>query len=233
MKGEAFGGNQDTTSAILFGLSAERYARTDATDAMAIQLAARQHDDGSWPTSGHRPPSEYSSLSTTAFAINALNAYAPPGLVVELKGRVSNARQWLLQSDPQALQEQATKLLGLGWSKAPEDSIAAMRERLLNEQREDGGWSQRATLSSDAYATGLALYALREGGHLPGDHAAYRRGMDFLLRTQLADGSWYVRGRSLKFQPYFESGFPHDEDQWISAHATGWAVIALMLGERS
>jgi hypothetical protein len=57
--------------------------------------------------------------------------------------------------------------------------------------------------------------------------------MDFLLRTQLADGSWYVRGRSLKFQPYFESGFPHDEDQWISAHATGWAVIALMLGERS
>jgi hypothetical protein len=103
----------------------------------------------------------------------------------------------------------------------------------LNEQREDGGWSQRATLSSDAYATGLALYALREGGHLPGDHAAYRRGMDFLLRTQLADGSWYVRGRSLKFQPYFESGFPHDEDQWISAHATGWAVIALMLGERS
>jgi ankyrin repeat protein len=233
LKGEAFGGNQDTTSAILFGLSAERYGRTDATDAMAIQLAARQRDDGSWPTSGHRPPSEYSSLSTTAFAIHALNAYAPPGLVLELKGRVANARQWLLQSDPQALQEHATKLLGLRWSKAPEDSIATMRERLLNKQREDGGWSQRATLSSDAYATGLALYALREGGHLPGDHAAYRRGMDFLLRTQLADGSWYVRGRSLKFQPYFESGFPHDEDQWISAHATGWAVIALMIGERN
>ena len=232
LKGEAFGGNQDTTSAILFGLSAEGYARTDATDAMAIQLAARQRDDGSWPTSGHRPPSEYSSLSTTAFAIRALNSYGPPGLAGELEGRVANARKWLLQSNPQALQEHATKLLGLGWSKAPEDSIAAMRERLLNEQREDGGWSQRATLSSDAYATGLALYALWEGGRLPGDHAAYRRGMDFLLRTQLADGSWYVRGRSLKFQPYFESGFPHDEDQWISAHATGWAVIALMLGER-
>ena len=233
LKGDAFGGNQDTTSAILFGLSAEGYARTDATDAMVIQLAARQRDDGSWPTSGHRPPSEYSSLSTTAFAIHALNVYAPPGLAKELKRRVANARKWLLQSDPQALQEHAAKLLGLRWAKAPEDRIATMRGRLLKEQRDDGGWSQLATLSSDAYATGLALYALREGGHLPGEHAAYRRGMDFLLRTQLADGSWYVRGRSLKFQPYFESGFPHDEDQWISAHATGWAVIALMLSEGS
>jgi len=33
----------------------------------------------------------------------------------------------------------------------------------------------------------------------------------------------------LPFQPYFESGFPHGDDQWISAAATSWAAMALAL----
>ena len=57
--------------------------------------------------------------------------------------------------------------------------------------------------------------------------AAYQRGARFLLNTQLEDGSWYVKNRSLAFQPYFESDFPHGHDQWISAAATNWAVMAL------
>jgi hypothetical protein len=31
----------------------------------------------------------------------------------------------------------------------------------------------------------------------------------------------------MKIQPYFESGFPHGHDQWISQSATAWAVMAL------
>jgi hypothetical protein len=50
----------------------------------------------------------------------------------------------------------------------------------------------------------------------------------FLVRTQEADGSWHVKTRSFPFQPYFESGFPHGEDQWISAAATGYAATALI-----
>jgi len=29
------------------------------------------------------------------------------------------------------------------------------------------------------------------------------------------------------FQPYFQSGFPHDHDQWISQARTAMATIAL------
>jgi hypothetical protein len=47
------------------------------------------------------------------------------------------------------------------------------------------------------------------------------------LLLKAADGSWYVRSRAVKFQPYFQSGFPFDHDQWISAAATAWAVRAL------
>ena len=102
-----------------------------------------------------------------------------------------------------------------------------MGKDLLSAQRPDGGWSQNRNLASDAYATGEALSALREAGILAASDAAYQKGVKFLMDTQAADGSWYVRSRAPKFQPYFQSGFPHDHDQWISASATAWAVMAL------
>jgi hypothetical protein len=83
------------------------------------------------------------------------------------------------------------------------------------------------TLGSDAFATGQALVALKEAGAAVTTDAAYQRGVQFLLSTQLEDGSWYVKRRSLPFQPYFESDFPHGPDQWISAAATNWAAMAL------
>ena len=92
--------------------------------------------------------------------------------------------------------------------------MAALR-RLLRQQREDGGWAQTPDLASDAYATGQALYTLHELGVSVND-PAYRRGVQYLLQTQAADGSWLVKSRAAKFQPYFETTFPYGHDQWIS-----------------
>ena len=97
----------------------------------------------------------------------------------------------------------------------------------MREQRPDGGWGQLAGLGSDAYATGQSLYALMEGGRMPAGDPTLRRGIEFLLRTQLADGSWHVRSRANPFQPPMDSGFPHGKDGWISAAGTSWAVMAL------
>ena len=58
---------------------------------------------------------------------------------------------------------------------------------------------------------------------------SYQRGVEYLLSTQFPDGSWHVRSRAIKFQPYFESGFPFGHDQWISVAATAWAAQALAL----
>jgi len=70
------------------------------------------------------------------------------------------------------------------------------------------------------------LFTLHELGLTVSD-TAYRRGVEFLLRTQLDDGSWHVASRAVKFQPYFQSGFPHNHDQWISAAGTAWAAMGL------
>jgi mono/diheme cytochrome c family protein len=82
-------------------------------------------------------------------------------------------------------------------------------------------------LKSDAYGTGQSLYALIEGGKISTGDPALRRGIDFLLRTQLADGTWHVITRTHPFQPPMDSGFPHGKDGWISGTATSWAVMAL------
>ncbi len=105
-------------------------------------------------------------------------------------------------------------------------------QALLTLQQSDGGWTQLPSLSSDAYATGQALVALHESGALPVSSPAYQRGVRFLLNSQLEDGSWYVHSRALPVQPYFDSGFPHGHDQFISAAATNWAVMALIAAER-
>ena len=81
----------------------------------------------------------------------------------------------------------------------------------------------------DAYATGQALYALQAAGKMPVSAPVYKKGVDFLLNSQAADGSWHVKSRSIWIQPYFEGGFPYDHDQWISAAGTAWASMALSL----
>ncbi len=47
---------------------------------------------------------------------------------------------------------------------------------------------------------------------------SYQRGAAWLLEHQEQDGS---------FQPMFDPGFPHGDDQFISAAGTNWAVQTL------
>jgi hypothetical protein len=81
-------------------------------------------------------------------------------------------------------------------------------------------------MESSAYTTGLAMIALHNSG-LAASDPAYRRGVKSLLSTQLEEGSWHVRTRAAGFQPYFDNGFPHGVDQWISAAGTSLATMAL------
>ena len=84
-------------------------------------------------------------------------------------------------------------------------------------------------MESDAYATGTALVALHQAAGLAAGDPVYRRGVKYLLATQLGDGTWHVRSRSKPFQTYFESGFPYGKDQFISLAASSWATTALAL----
>ncbi len=222
------GGTAHRISYLLWGMAAADYPADEVTDAAAMEIAGLQLHDGSWVSDAHRPPTEYSKFSATAVSLYALHNYAPPGMKADFAQRIARAKQWLNSAQPRSNQDSAFRLLGLHWSAGESQHIKAAAEALLKQQRDDGGWAQLPNLESDAYATGLSLYALHLGAGLPTSDPRYQSGLDCLLKTQKDDGSWHVQSRSMKFQPYFESGFPHGDDQWISAAATGWGALAIM-----
>jgi hypothetical protein len=222
-------GQADTISYLLFGLAADRYAPDSATDAQAIWLKRRQAPDGHWPITTIRPPIESNDIAVTAISMRALQVFAPPSRRAEFMQAVDRARAWLTAARATTTEERAFRLLGLSWAGAPNTLVTHAARDLLATQRDDGGWAQTETMGSDAYASGEALVALRESGAVPPGDRAYRKGLEYLLRTQIEDGSWQVESRAVPIQAYFESGFPYGVNQWISAAATGWATTALAL----
>jgi len=231
LQGIGIPGDSDTMSLILVGMAAEKYPADANTDAMAAFIKSKQIPNGMWPILGHRPPLETSALVSTVESMRALQLYAPKPLRSEYDKSIEMAKAWIAQARPQDTQERAFQMLGLKWTNADRARLQQAAGELIAEQRADGGWSQIATLKSDAYATGQALYALSESG-TPVSDAAYQRGVRFLIGSQFEDGSWHVRSRAAPIQPYFESSFPHGHDQWISAAATSWATIALAAAAR-
>jgi ankyrin repeat protein len=220
------GGGPATIGYILMGLSAERHRSDAATDAMVRLLKLSQRDDGRWRIV-YRPPLEASEFTATAVSLRGIQLYGRSEWKASDAAAIRAAASWLTNAPPQTTEDRVFRLFGLTWAGASAAIRQSAIQDLIATQRPDGGWAQLVTLQSDAYATGEALVALREGGLRP-DEAAYRRGVQFLLNTQLADGSWFVRTRTHPTQIYFESGFPHGASQYISAAATNWATQALI-----
>jgi ankyrin repeat protein/mono/diheme cytochrome c family protein len=211
------------------GLRLEHEPASALTDSMVHQLATIQYPDGHWTWNLPRPPIQASDITATAQAVYTIRSYPIPARQKELDARVKRARDWLVKAEAETNEERIHQLLGLAWAGEKPSALKKLAEELIRQQRADGGWSQLAGLESDAYGTGQSLYALMEGAKIAANHPALRRGTEFLLRTQLANGTWHVRTRAHPFQPPMDSGFPHGRDGWISAAATSWAVMALAI----
>ena len=212
----------------LFDFGMNHVPRDQYTDAVVHFLTSIQTAEGNWPSfQSRRPPMSTGEYQAAALAVYAIRHYGRPEDEARNSKAIARAASWLERSHPDNTQDLAYRLLGLAWSDASAKSIAATVKELAATQRADGGWSQLATMGSDAYASGEALYALNVGGKVVPTDAVYRKGVAYLLKTQAADGSWHVKSRSIWLQPYFESGFPYGTDQWISAAGTAWATMAL------
>jgi hypothetical protein len=197
------------------------------TDAVVRAIKGMQTSEGHWSSNeSRRPPMNAGDYQAAALSIVALKHYGPPLERASTERAIQKAVSWLQRSPATSTQDRAFRALGLAWGGAADLAKSAARE-LVAMQQGDGGWNQMPTLATDAYATGQVLFALYEAGKMPVTDPVYRKGVDYLLRTQAADGSWHVKSRSIWLQPYFESGFPYGQDQFISAAGTAWASFAL------
>jgi hypothetical protein len=225
------GGGANRLAENLLALKAANYPSDSITDGAIVAMAAAQNPDGGWDDGEiqHRPPLAESPIGATARVIRALRDYAFPARKQEIAQRIERARVWLMKAKPVTTEDYSMRLSGLNYAGAPQKDVRKAATALLALQRRDGAWAGNPHMNSDAYATGLALTCLVESRTLATRDDAFRRGTGYLLSTQFPDGSWHVRSRSIKFQPYFESGFPFGHDQWISTAATAWAAQAIAL----
>lgn len=202
----------------------------DATTAAVVEYLLRwQQDWDYWKPQSIRPPSEASLFTMNFVGLRALHRFGTEEQKERIAQRTARVRAWMRKTPAQDTEDRAFRLWALHAAEAAPEELRGAAQDLLKTQREDGGWSQLPDLASDAYATGTALVALHQTGMLAATDAAYQRGLAWLLAAQRADGSWLVKTRSTPIQAYYESGYPHGDDQFISITAAGWATTALAL----
>jgi ankyrin repeat protein len=227
MQGDQPAGNIITIGYVAMALAAERHPLDKITAALSHIAAALQLPDGSWTPNGvSRPPAEDSLVSATALGVRALTLYPIPARKAQVEERLRRAQRWLLAVDARSAEDRSMRLMGLVWTKAPRPEVEKAVKQIVDQQEAGGGWRQRAELEPDAYAAGISLYALRIAG-VPTTVEAYARGIKFLQQSQYQDGSWLVKTRSYPTQPYFDSGYPFGNNQWISVAGASWATLAI------
>ena len=229
LAGKGQGGQTDTAGYALWALDNGGWKPGATTAAVAEYLLLWQKDLEHWKPQSRRPPMEQSLFTSTHAALRGLVKFGTPEQRERIDRRREQVRAWLRKTPAQDTEDRVFRLRALRLAGAAEADIREAVRELLVTQRADGGWAQLTDLESDAYATGTALAALHEAGGLATTDAAYMKGMRHLLMNQLDDGSWHVKTRSKPIQSYYESGYPHGKDQFISISAAAWATTALAL----
>ena len=200
-----------------------------STDTVAVHTAAMQRQAGNWHVGDvSRAPIQESEIARTARGMRTLQVYGPPALKAEFAQRIERARDFILEAHAKTNDDFAMQLVGAHWGGAPRDKVQSLgrgargdaaRGRRMGTERE----SRERRVCDRRVAVGAA------GERSVGARRTRLIGAacSFCCETQWPDGSWHVRSRAPKFQPYFQSGFPFDHDQWISSAGTAWAVLAL------
>jgi Squalene-hopene cyclase C-terminal domain len=145
-----------------------------------------------------------------------LTAMGPGNLDDKRRESRERAVRWLNQTPVRGQSQPLVLRTLVAAQNGDKDAVLRNVQQLRSLQQEDGGWSQIAGLSTDALATGQALYAFGAAG-IPSSDAAISRAWRFLLSTQRDDGSWLVHTRN-----------PNSHDPIISFYGTGWATLGLI-----
>ena len=212
-------GRSTPPGTLLFTLELAGYKPDETTAAVVEYLLKRDADRDHWRTSSNRPPSEASDFTTTYLAVRGLRTWGTPEQKERIAKRVEAARDWLLKTPAKDTEDRVFRLLGPeGGRGRREGRSRAAAWELLEPQRPDGGWGQTRRDAErrlrDRHGPGGA--APRPAGWRPTTRRTAAAWRSCCGRSS-ADGSWYVKSRSKPFQPYYESGFPHEKDQFISS----------------
>jgi ankyrin repeat protein len=194
-------------------------------------LISRQNKEGDWDGFHQRPPSSYSRVTMATLGLRAVQVYHHSSQKAQAEAAIARARKFLESRTARDTEERSYQLLGLRWAGADRATLRKLAGALQATQRPDGGWNSISGRASDVYSTGQALVALHDGGSVAIIDSSWQRGIAYLLKTQAPDGTWHATSRLYPpaplSPPYFDAGYPHGHDQFLSMQGASWAVMAL------
>ena len=192
------GHGMSTVAQMLLGRDRNEDAkRREQLVTLADVAAKLQKEAGFWNPGGQpqrRPVPESNQVTTLwmTLAISSLSDSRPEWLAAR-----DRANKWLATAKPQ--QGQSTEWWVARYLHAREfdpDKAESFLKGLLANQHDDGGWGWLLSEESDAFGTGLALYAMHYSGQTADDpagpacqtvlicHAARRRQLAICLHPQ-------------------------------------------------
>jgi hypothetical protein len=177
-----------------------------------IRLAKDQSDSGAWEIEPSNPvgsPVTYGSALATYIALRTLNNSSHDA-------QIRKAWEWLQKLEPKNTISASALLLAspLETNRLHPTTLQQCFNLLKSSQNSDGGWGPYAQSPSEPFDTAVALLAIR-----PRQDATelVKRGREFLLRHQNADGSWPATTRPPRGDSYAQQ-----------VSTTAWALIALL-----
>jgi hypothetical protein len=195
--------------------------------ALVAGLVTTQTKNGSWPASGQ-------FLSQQRSKEEAIGVIAQWALLVlidlpkpsdDVAKAIGKARGYLKSIKPGV----STESLILHAMLASREGQTALADQhlaeLLNTQHADGGWSWvKGRAESDAFTTGMVLYAL---SYLRRDSSdpAVQKAWQYLLKLQGAGGNWNLSKRVISANKREDTTLG---DAVYTYWATTWAVTGLL-----
>jgi hypothetical protein len=219
------GGGPDTLAQMLLGLAPLSEEKTIKDSYMAIRslLLEWQEPDGSWLAQGQVPSMKWDGEkemndATTMWSLLAISAC--DSVEESIMRSRKRALEYLRTSVPGKTVQSLALHLMVAHKFGEPARAEALRGELLARQNEDGGWSWwKGNKTSDAFATGQALYALGATGRDAGD-PAITKALHFLVKTQAQDGTWNVPQEAINTRPRKLNVYTY----WGAA----WAAIGIV-----
>lgn len=196
------------------GLSKDRAA----LDRAAERLVGDQGADGSWRVDAGGAvgsPATYGPSLATAMALRTLRA-ADPG---RFAAAIDRADRWLCAAPVANVLDAGAALMAVGDADDAEAKAQAGRclDLIRKAEASRGGWGPFVNAPAEPFDTALVLLALARCGDIPGRSELIRCGREFLIASQLPDGSWPETTR------------PPDGESYAQRLSTaGWALQALI-----
>ena len=197
----------------------------DEIERLTRLVVNRQQPDGGWVLQPRPPAPVFDSRETlTMWFYLGLEPGTAKDAKAAAAAKASRELAWKwLDSQPAAdsTQHYALRLLSASRGGANSRERRRLIDELLRRQSADGGWPQTPELTSDAYATGQALYVLSLAG-VKRDRKEIRRAVEFLVSTQLEDGTWKMIARSTPAREATTNPWP------LSCFGAAWATMGLV-----